>query len=563
MRKKFFFLPLFAALALTGCQSDEPGPNGGETNQKCGYVAVNIIQPSSVPGSKAAEGFEYGSDQENNAATGTFFIFNSDNQLTQDAQTLDLNGYGTATAPDPEIERIYNAVLVIEGETTEPTAAKIVCVLNAPDPLKNITKPTEGTTPFTISDLEEYIGNYKGQLGSFIMSNSVYMDGDPSAKVLAAEVTKIAKSEAEALKNPVEIYVERTVAKVVATSDATDGITDNKANPAISGVETTLDIKITGIEVANIATTSYLFKNIGAGYADFTWAWNDATNKRSYWETVSADLIYDNQSYNAIAGHKGTTDDPYQFISKGINFTDYIQPNTSDNQKTAILVTAQLYQNNAPFTNLAYIRGGYTTTDEAKKVVATYLAKQGYYKQDPTNTSHFIQLDENDLIWKNNQDFKNANQAIVEGLKDYEVVAQIATQADLTEGQTAITKVYNQAGEEIAGGIDDINALLKSNEATPATYRARVYTDGLCYYYVAIDHSSVGGLTAGTLTGVVRNHIYKLTLESIAGIGTPVFDPEDVIIPDKPTDEESFYLAARVNVLAWKLATQTVNFEGN
>ena len=59
----------------------------------------------------------------------------------------------------------------------------------------------------------------------------------------------------------------------------------------------------------------------------------------------------------------------------------------------------------------------------------------------------------------------------------------------------------------------------------------------------------------------MRNHIYDLTLSSIKGIGTPVFDPDDVIIPERPDIENLYYLAARINVLAWKVVSQTVNFE--
>lgn len=548
MRKKFFFLPLVAALALTGCQSDEPGgsgSNGGNSDQKYGYVAVNIVQPSSIPGSKAdtSTGFEYGSADENYAATGTFLIFNGDGTLTQDAKTIALNGSGTGN--NPEVERIYSAVLVIEGATEKPDAKKIVCILNAPVEIQNITKPETGS--ITLDDLAGKINDYRGQLNGFVMSNSVYMDG--GAKVLATTIDNddIATTPEEAKKFPVDIYVERTVAKIEASSDATSGITDNKAKPAIDGVETTLDIKITGIEVANIAPQSYLFKNIGTeGYADFTWTWNDATNKRSYWETVPTGMTLENKKYSEIA-----TD--ANFSDKNISFTEYIQPNTSDT-KTAILVTAQLMKDNAPFTTLAYIRGGYTTIDNAKNAVATYLAKNGYYKQDPANSAHFIQLSADDLEWKNNQAFKAAGQATVEGLKDYEVVAQLAD---------GITMVYNHDGTPIENGVSAINTLLKSKEAIPASYRARVFTNGMCYYYVDIDHSDIAGQTAGTTTGVVRNHIYKLTLQSIGGIGTPVFNPNDVIIPDKPTGEESFYLAARVNVLPWKLATQTVQFQGN
>ena len=112
--------------------------------------------------------------------------------------------------------------------------------------------------------------------------------------------------------------------------------------------------------------------------------------------------------------------------------------------------------------------------------------------------------------------------------------------------------------------MDEINDYLKSESAKDIV--ARVYTDGKCYYYVNIDQTPVAtdnGYTGdGKFEGVIRNHIYDLTLNSISGIGTPVFKPEDVIIPQTPTDETLWFLGARINVLKWRLVKQTVDFTG-
>lgn len=62
--------------------------------------------------------------------------------------------------------------------------------------------------------------------------------------------------------------------------------------------------------------------------------------------------------------------------------------------------------------------------------------------------------------------------------------------------------------------------------------------------------------------GVIRNHVYDLTLNSISGVGTPVFDPNDVIIPETPDEETLWYLGAEVNVLKWRIVKQTVDFTG-
>lgn len=52
--------------------------------------------------------------------------------------------------------------------------------------------------------------------------------------------------------------------------------------------------------------------------------------------------------------------------------------------------------------------------------------------------------------------------------------------------------------------------------------------------------------------GVVRNHVYKTTINSVFGLGTPVYDPDEVIIPQIPKDEE-VYLAAEINILSWRI----------
>lgn len=542
MKKKFFFLSLFAALVFTGCSTDEDGLNGnnGDENKGYGYVAVNIVQPKSIGTRAASDGFEYGSDDENEAQTGLFFIFDDSGNKVGEAQELVLSGSGTSNAP--EVERIYKAVLVIEGVETKPTAEKqIVCVLNAPTGLGNET---------TLSGLEGKIADYATGCttkGKFIMTNSVYQNG--TNKVLGAiiEDSKIVKSAEAALNNPVDIYVERVVAKVRAHSGSftnTDG-----AKPTIDGVETPLTIKVTGIEIANIAETSYLFKNITG--IDYSWAW-DVTNRRSYWETVPTSLTYKNKSYNSIVTDSKPADS--NFDINNVSFTEYIQPNTT-NQKTSILVTAELNKDGSAI-DFVYLRGGYFKPDNALALIATYAANNGYWKK--TGENSYSQLATSDFEWKNNEDL--ATESKISWLKRYEVVARV---------KDGTTNLFKKVGDTYTDAtVNEINELL-AGSAESHPYVAQYYNKGKCYYFVNIDQTSVANANkessatdaaAHTYDGVIRNHIYDLTLNSIKGIGTPVFDPEDVIIPEKPEDETLWYLAARINVLAWKLVNQTIDF---
>ena len=60
--------------------------------------------------------------------------------------------------------------------------------------------------------------------------------------------------------------------------------------------------------------------------------------------------------------------------------------------------------------------------------------------------------------------------------------------------------------------------------------------------------------------GIVRNHSYQVELGSIKGFGTPVYDPDKKIVPVVPSDDLT-YLAARINVLSWRVVPSKVNLD--
>ena len=243
-------------------------------------------------------------------------------------------------------------------------------------------------------------------------------------------------------------------------------------------------------------------------------------------------------------------------------------------------MTAQL-KDGEKTADLVWIRGGYTTMDGATALVAQYLADNGnYYKKDAdwsADNQHYVQLGTKDFKWVNNNDVTGDDAVTVPGLtagelklKSYEAIAVLADDVEVYKesvDETSGEKSYTKADAS------DVNKLLlKENSKGGYMYAARVYTDGKCYYFVNIDQTSVaisngytvaeGAAKTHVFDGVVRNHIYDLSLNDITGIGTPVFDPDDVIVPTKPEDEQLWYLAARIKVLKWRLVKQDVSFEG-
>lgn len=177
MRIKSLFLSMLVGMAFVGCSSEKELNGGGTDPVKggTGYVAVNIVQPKTV-GTRATGDFENGDAAENNASEGLFFIFdasgNVHNVNGEPSQRIKLVGSGTTESP--AVERIYNAILLIDGVKDNPTGAKqIVCILNAPAGLET------GVT--NLSDLQAKVEDYcTGKItdGKFVMSNSVYYKDD-------------------------------------------------------------------------------------------------------------------------------------------------------------------------------------------------------------------------------------------------------------------------------------------------------------------------------------------------------------------------------------------------
>lgn len=541
---------MLVGMAFVGCSSEKELNGGGTDPVKggTGYVAVNIVQPKTV-GTRATGDFENGDAAENNASEGLFFIFdasgNVHNVNGKPSQRIKLAGSGTTESP--AVERIYSAILLIDGVTTNPTdgAKQIVCILNAPAELETgVTK---------LSDLQAKVEDYctgKTEDGKFVMSNSVYYDGDNLIVATPVKAENVKKSASEALNNPVDIYVERVVAKVRA-KQKTGGITNNVVKITVDGVEHSYTINIDGIALSNRSDKAYLLKSL-TGYSNNKWTWNDKTNFRSFWEVMPGkkdgtdQVTVQKVSWNDIDGdgHYNAGATPGNYC-----FTQYILPNTfektGDVINTSIMVAAHLTETVDGTTknaDLVWIRGGYTTDKGALNVIASAVqTKFAYYKK--TREGSYKALESSDFEWKG------------ETGVGYSCYAQLKTEFGTDN------KIYEFTGEtpaEVTDGVSKVNTYLSTKANS---LYARKYTDGKSYYFVEIEHMAATGSGETAINGIVRNHIYDLTLNSIAGPGIPVFDPDDEYIPQEPEDENLYFLGARVNVLDWRIVSQGVEFD--
>lgn len=171
--------------------------------------------------------------------------------------------------------------------------------------------------------------------------------------------------------------------------------------------------------------------------------------------------------------------------------------------------------------------------DNLKTQVALTFSK--YYTSTDDGTTH-TQLTKDDITFADPTG----------SMKSYQVTPTLA--ADPTGKKKYFTK--SSTGEYTEVDKDEVNAAIEAD-------KAEIRTDGKAYYFVPIRHLGTDETAVGYY-GVVRNHFYKINLTGIKGFGTPVYDPNKEIDPIVPSYSNT-YLAARVQVLQWRIVNQNVS----
>lgn len=212
-------------------------------------------------------------------------------------------------------------------------------------------------------------------------------------------------------------------------------------------------------------------------------------------------------------------------------------PKTSDNTLTKLIVAAKLVykdKNNTyhPAQVCQYRGLTYLGEEAVKKQIVGGFAR--YFKK--TSGDVYKSIEASDIAFKTVPGSSE--------VKDYEVVATLASN---------VGELYVKDGETYKTvSKDDVNAALAKEEAQVRS------TDGDTYYYTPIKHLGSEGKLGEY--GIVRNHSYQVTIQNIQGYGTPVYDPDKVIDPMIPSDDNT-YLAARINVLSWRVVSSNVNLD--
>ena len=501
--RKFNLFPLaLAAIAFSACTSEEVSENNPSTGEgTTSYVAVNITSVG-TSGSRADGDYADGSANENkiNAVRFYFFTENGDAyNMTNGQSYVEKNNVTSTTKNDPNVEKITDAMLVIEGETkTAPHS--MIAVVN-PATIKEGVLQAKMTKAQVEAAVAGQNFNAQGaDAKDFVMSSSVYSDG--TNKVWVTDITgHVATDKTTAERNPVDIYVERVAAKL--TSTATGAGQNNKflVGETTNGKNVYAVIK--GWGLAKETTDANLIKQIDATWTDNGLGitmWNHPAYFRCYWE-ISSTNLGENKSYNDYKSQIGQV--------------YYTNPNTTDNNKPQYVATVELQYEDGTKAEICKYKGvEYLSEEAVKKAI---LAENKDYKKHTTtaNGTEITGLTVNDIHF------------VVTG---YQVKAQLNEGVTVYKGEVEATNECNtNMGKSLA----------------------EIRKEGRAYYYTDVAH-------LGTAKGIVRNHFYQIDVNSIKGFGTPVYDPDSKFVPVVPEDTQT-YLAARINVLSWRIVKQTVD----
>ena len=591
MKKSLFLIPTFAmGLTLASCSNDEPTVNTGaggdfETN----YLTVNLVPApdatraagNSQTGQPAGDGatYEEGYTSENLVESVRFYFFNADGSKAtvkaDGTNFFDWNNPDTEGADMPNVEKQLQATVVINTQNGDRLPAKMVAVIN---PGAEGLTATGTAGNMDLSELQsnrtqDYAAAVNAASPSnFVMTNAVYAEGSGSSKnIVNSNVITLdnyGSTPDDAKGKPVNIYVERNVAKVRVHFDPQSGYVAATKRIALKdnqGEAIMVDGKQVYLEVSNWNLTAEtdkgnLFKNISTWNDDLfgSRAWNYAPYFRSYWANNATGAAQHWHNFTEISslGGKDFTGD----------LANSIYANENAPQTAAASTTADI----EPFTKvilagkLVYETGAYVEVTKYKgltivgesNLVASILDNMGSYMiysyvENPGSDVSFSSLQAEDVEFKTAFEAGQA-QAGESTTGRYYVYLQLsATGKSKNWTRTDNKDTYQQQAFSAENNNAAVDSYLISNVG-----KAQIYSGGLTYYYFPIRHLADEAKVG--YYGIVRNHIYDCNIKEVTGLGTPVYRPTETIYPERPTDEDT-YIAAQIKILSWRLVNQDVN----
>lgn len=543
---------LMASLAAGCAQEDiDTAPTGGGGMSASSYVSLSFASQQSTPtrsnptGGEQGDGQEKGQTKENEIKSAVAFFYQGNNGVNSDGSTKIMAvatfNVGSYTEPGNGIDRKY---------TTTPQQVDL------DDGTYNVLVVANPGADWwtgqslTLDDVRNHI-----QTTAWTASGSDYSD---FVMTSAADATLTLNSNPENDPAKAEVNVERMAARLDYKTEASYPCTD----PAYTGAT----VEITGAALVNNLTAgSYMLKRVASTVDGVpTYLGNetpDAGVQTNYvLDPWTADKTSANNSFT-IGGEVKTAEDLYGEwfgnISQDPNYwADYVQPGIEVSDGTE------------QWQRIGYTLENTTAAEEAGKRYSTGVVFKA--KFNPQGVANYT---EGETFFAYGTKIYASMEDMMAGFygskfDDLDNITSCATWGDVKQFITSTLLTndpsgYNKYLEGLAEGKDDSETVSDASSLTWSNYMknecgyskdengkvvldqngkvtrialqpygTRTYEDATCYYTWWVRHSNDNDDTKKGIMeyAIVRNNIYKLTVNSVYSLGGEVPEEESLIV---------------------------------
>ncbi len=596
MKKRNFLFGALAALAMMGCSDNEIEKDNGFAVPEDGvvYAKISIAMPGNGIGGRAfgaGEGeFDLGTDGTNgtvdeNSINKLLFVFYSKGGLVLAHTSVEgekLNGMlpdgGQQISGDHKY--MYQGVVPVKLDRTVTERPAYVMVYANPQDENNLRSP--------LIDVRKsaFRSNYKTDNG-FTMNNSVYYDKDGNL-VVATPVSekdfKETEAEAKAASSNTTVYLERMAVKVKVKKGQTLAA-NNKPVEVAGNKYLVFDIDNATWGLSGTEKEMFLVKYLPENKpTNWDWAFPSGDDvHRSYW-ALSYSYVAGNNVQEIGAGNSDakfpmygddvdTEEKTKEYALKYIKYTDaqkkfgdidYCLENTSrpvkyndpDNWNKYATMTYVLICGKY---KVAANADGTGTVDGFPEGKTFYYFNDALYNSEE-NVVAAMYVAQN-LI------YTDAECTTVAGKDKFELVhrdgKQSSSRYELQLNSTGIEALYYRSAPNAEPmQLNTIENVSAANDALAMTIPSAIkYNESKAFFAVPIEHHSglVEGAAVNGTYGVVRNHSYVLTINSISGLANGV-DGNEPLIPT-PSENVTYWVGADIHTLHWHVVNQSVDLK--
>lgn len=592
MNKNFILLSAGVMLLASSCSNeltdaDINTGNVSDGNAKYVTVAISGLPEANSRGDEELPkpDYEFGSEVENKVNSVRFYFFDDNGaaanvKACSDGSYINYFDWTAETDPEindnkgsnaPNIEKIIKATLVINTKAGDHLPTRIAAIVNPTNQL--------GDESRDLASLRNVVSDYKTSIDEygFTMSTSVYL-GMNGTEITSTKIpeSSIQDTPQDALLQPVVIYVERVVAKVRVQVNAASfegRIKTINGNTAIALVDAEGEkimandkqvyAMFSNWNLTGTTSKSWLNKHINPAWeaiSDFDWTWNYPTFFRSFWAWNCPGAGRNYFSYNNLIGETGAkfgTGATSLYCSENAASNVNFDNGAGDQYPTCGILCAVLcYEDGTPVEFYKFL--GETHIGEDNLITAMLSSiqsrKQLYSCEIVDGKKVFTEISAEDI---------ELETAAAAGKATLDNTTQGRYHSYLTLSLTGSGKKWfpsNSEDQDVDKDFLKESDVIKFIQET--TGSVNIWNEGMTYYYFPIEHLGKMGEDGKNYgkNGVVRNHTYESTITKLYGLGTPVYNPDEVIYPEKPEDNDS-YIAAQINILSWRLVYNNVELE--